>query len=962
MAGKCILIVEDEPVSEQVTRSTLTGLGYTVPAAAASGEEAIRLAGEARPDLVLMDIYLQGKMDGIAAADEIRKSFDIPIIFLTAESSEDVTAQARNSSSYGYLIKPVETKELHSAIDTALHHHQMTRELKTAQRALEEQKTFLAQVVDISPNPIFVRDREGHYVLANQAAAASLSVTVAELVGKTEVEFNASSEQAEKLLAEDREVMDSLKEKFIPEEQTLYPDGSNRWIQAVKRPIIGPDGSADQILVTLVDISARKEYQAALLQQHHTLNARVKELKCLYRLSRALENIGFLDEKFFLSILEIIPPAWQFPEITAAKIIYENQEYTTDNFSSTSWMIASNIVVFGESLGTIMVSYLAERPSETFGPFLKEEQTLLNEIVERVGKTIERHRIEAAERQQRALAEAINDTSAALSSTLNLNEVLARISENVGRIVPNDAANIWLLQKQSGVDTVVHGAGDGEVALDIVSGMAVSEIPAYRQMMETGRGMAIADTRKSSKWLSFPESDWVRSFVSTPIYVKEVLVGFLNLDSATPGFYNDTHVRRLRGITHQAAIAIENARLFEESQQYLAESETLRQAGAAVAASMKLDETLDRILEQLNQVIPCDSTSVLLVDGNDVEIVRGRGYPDSYKVIGKRFSLKEETPDALIYTTRKPVNSGDVHADYPGKFTLPNSKKFISWLGVPLIIKGEVTGIVTLHSLQKDFFTPEHTRLASSFANQVAIAIENNRLFQELWDGRRRLQALTRQLLSLQEAEKKHTARELHDEVGQSLTALKLNLQAMQYQVTEAAVHTQLNDSIGIVDRALAQVRGLLLDLRPTLLDDLGLTSALRSHLDRTMQRTGIAIHFESDAFSERLPTEIETICYRVVQEALTNISKHASADQVTVTLRRLESELQFSIQDDGVGFHVAAARERGAQGKSLGLISMEERVLLGGGRIEIESSPSAGTKITAWLPLPPISADSLEG
>lgn len=803
MAGESILIVEDEPISEQVTRSALIRLGYTVPAAAASGEEAIRMVGEMQPALVLMDIYLQGKMDGITAAEKIHQHFDIPIIYLTAESREDVAARARRSSSYGYLIKPVGEKELHSAIETALHSHRVAGELKTAQRALEEQKTFLAQVIDISPNAVFVRDRAGRYVLANQAAAHSIGCTVSELIGKSEIDFSINSQQTERLLAEDQQVMDSLKELLIPEEQIRFPDGSLRWIQTTKRPITGLDGRADHVLVTLVDISGRKVAQAAQHQQHQILNARVKELKCLYRLSRVLENPAFLNEKFFLSILEIIPTAWQFPEICGVKIIYEDREFITDNFMTTPWELASNITMFGEQIGSITVSYLEDKTQGNSTPFLNEEQTLLNEIAERVGKKIERQRIETAEREQRALAEAINDISAALNSTLNQDEVLERILAFVGRVVPNDAANIWLLGDQSQVVAVVCGAGQGEIASKIVPGLVLSEIPRYRQMIETSQGLFIAHVSDSPEWVDFPVPDWTRfkSYVGMPIYAKEHLVGILNLDSVTPGYFNETHVRKLSVFAHQAAIAIENARLFEK----------------------------------------------------------------------------------------------------------------------------------------------------------------NNHLYQEVWEGRRRLQALSRQLLSLQEAEKKHTARELHDEIGQSLTAIKLNLQAIQYQGANPALHTQLNDSINIVDRALAQVRGLLLDLRPTLLDDLGLIAALRSHIDRYIQRGDLNIRFEAGPFPERLPTDIETICYRVVQEALTNISKHARADQVTVELCHQESWLRFSIQDDGAGFDVAAARERAAQGKSLGLISMEERVLLGEGRIEIESSPSAGTKITAWLPLPPPSMTPIE-
>ncbi|MCI0390918.1 MAG: PAS domain S-box protein [Acidobacteria bacterium] len=215
-----------------------------------------------------------------------------------------------------------------------------------------------------------------------------------------------------------------------------------------------------------------------------------------------------------------------------------------------------------------------------------------------------------------------------------------------------------------------------------------------------------------------------------------------------------------------------------------------------------------------------------------------------------------------------------------------------------------------------------------------------------------RLQTLSHRLLEAQETERRSIARELHDEIGQALTSVKISLQTMQRLPELSVGAPYLEDNISIVELALEQVRDLSLDLRPSLLDDLGLAPALRWYLDRQAQRAGLAAQFVADPWETRLPADIETACFRVAQEAITNIMRHAQASQVQVELRRSGAELQLIIRDDGVGFDVRGAQARAVGGASFGLQGMEERVRLVAGQIEIESTPGRGTRIRAKFPL----------
>jgi PAS domain S-box-containing protein len=203
---------------------------------------------------------------------------------------------------------------------------------------------------------------------------------------------------------------------------------------------------------------------------------------------------------------------------------------------------------------------------------------------------------------------------------------------------------------------------------------------------------------------------------------------------------------------------------------------------------------------------------------------------------------------------------------------------------------------------------------------------------RQLQIAHQRLRALSRQLIETQEAERRRIARELHDEIGQSLTVAKINLQVAR-QAAGASPPRQIDETISILDTTLGQVRDLSLRLRPAMLDDLGLVSAIRWHVDTQANRAGFTARIDADPLETRLPPEIEITCFRILQEAITNVIRHAHANTVTVELRDEPDGLRLSIRDDGDGFDVATARQRAVSGSSMGLLSMEERATLAGGR-----------------------------
>lgn len=216
----------------------------------------------------------------------------------------------------------------------------------------------------------------------------------------------------------------------------------------------------------------------------------------------------------------------------------------------------------------------------------------------------------------------------------------------------------------------------------------------------------------------------------------------------------------------------------------------------------------------------------------------------------------------------------------------------------------------------------------------------------------RKLQVLSRRLVEAQETERRNIARELHDEIGQALTVMQLNLQEMLQAPGADGLKPRLNENLKQVERVLEQVQDISLDLRPSMLDDLGLEPALMWLTKRQAKVAGLKSEVRADPLEHRLDTVIETECFRIAQEALTNVVRHAHAQTVKVELRTHKGQLHLRVRDDGIGFAVAAAREKAVLGASLGLLSMQERAVLGGGGLEFTSGPNQGTEVHAWFPL----------
>jgi signal transduction histidine kinase len=271
----------------------------------------------------------------------------------------------------------------------------------------------------------------------------------------------------------------------------------------------------------------------------------------------------------------------------------------------------------------------------------------------------------------------------------------------------------------------------------------------------------------------------------------------------------------------------------------------------------------------------------------------------------------------------------------------------------PLTVGGEVRGLLAVTG---GGLTEADAPAITGFANQAAIALENARLLDQITQHERELRELSTRLIKAQEEERGRISRELHDEVGQALTAMSINVAEIGKRLPpeiEPAVKRRLAETGALVEQTSEQISALALDLRPSLLDDLGLVSALRWYVSRYTERLGIRVQVETVDLEERLDPEVETAMYRVVQEALTNVARHAGATHVRLCLERKAFSVVATIEDNGRGFDTEELASRQAPERGAGLLGMRERVTLLGGSLRVESVLRDGTELSVEIPLP---------
>jgi signal transduction histidine kinase len=391
---------------------------------------------------------------------------------------------------------------------------------------------------------------------------------------------------------------------------------------------------------------------------------------------------------------------------------------------------------------------------------------------------------------------------------------------------------------------------------------------------------------------------------------------------------------------------------YEAEQRARHVADALREATVALTRSLDRETVLTTLLDRLRRMVPCDRASVMLVE--EASRVSVRAVFDGDHVVPLTPEVRSELDPAdhpivhRILTTGTAVLIPDVRA-HP-EWSLPTDRSSeASWMGVPLFARGDVAGLFSLSKREPGYFNDEHVRLAESMSSQASVAVENAVLFEQMQASTVRLQSLSRRLVEVQESERRHIARELHDEAGQALVSLRYGLRLLEREIDEGeSVTERVAELVQRIDAVIDGLHRLAADLRPASLDHLGLEAALRQYSRSAGSKLGLTVRFKARGFkSERLPAAVETALYRVVQEAMTNVVRHARATRVDVLVERRDDRVMVMVEDDGVGFEP----DRVQRGDHFGLLGLRERAEALGGTLTVESAPGAGTTVVVEVP-----------
>jgi PAS domain S-box-containing protein len=575
-------------------------------------------------------------------------------------------------------------------------------------------------------------------VFVNPAFSAMTGYSAEEMVGKSPIVLQGPKTDPGLV----QQSIEALKagQAFRGEFINYRKDGSEITVEWYINPVRNIDGQITHFLSIQRDVTERNRIQMLLRESEERFRRMADAApvmiwtsdlnkKTTYVNKRWLEYAGkTLEQQLGFGWLEIIHPDDR-PRLM--------ETYETGFNSRTTYHIEYRVRRHDGSYGWLLDTGTPRFDADgTFAGYIGS----CVDITELKQAQDAQRATEAAERDQRVLAEALRDSAAALNSTLNTNEVLDRILEQVARVLPvSDSITVMLIENDEARVVRFKGhyseSGLGESIWKVR--FPVNETANLRHMIETRKPFIVYDSHVVDFWRAdLPEASWIRSYVGAPIFIEDEIIGFLNLDSAVPNTFTSIHAERLQAFANQAGTAFQNARLFEAVSREREVSEALRETAAALSSTLDLDKVLDGILDQIGRVLPpADAISVTLIENGISRMVRFRGfYEDAAQaevVTRLRFPVETTANYRLMFETAQPVIIDDTSA-YDGWVGMDEYAWIRSNLGAPIVSEGQVIGFVIMDSAKLRAFTQRDAQRLQVFANQAGVAIQNARLYDSI--------------------------------------------------------------------------------------------------------------------------------------------------------------------------------------------------------------------------------------
>jgi PAS domain S-box-containing protein len=725
MGATHILIVDDNMLLRRMTVITLTGAGYRVTEAT-TGAEALRLARELQPELVLLDVGLPD-LDGREVCRRLKADAATAALFVVLFSSTNIStldqATGLEHGADGYITRPISNRELLARV-------QATLRLQQAEAALREANARLRVITEntyawefwIGP------DEEFRYC----------SPSCEQLTGYTAAEFIARPNLVREIVhPDDLPTWDAHEcrvaatgEAGEAEFRIVRPDGSVRWLAHACYPVHTADGQPWGRRGSSRDITARREIE----QQRQFASVTLRESEAQFRvLAETVASAIFIYQGEFI----------RYVNPTAEHLTgYPPQELVGMRFWEIAHPLDRDLVrerglarQHGEAAPAhyrfrILTKTGALRWVDfTAGRIQYQGQAAGLGTAYDITELVD---AQEAEREQRVLAEALRDTAAALAGPLGFAAMLDRVLEVVGRVMQHDAANFLLIEDRISRIAAHHGyAGRSDEAELLTVRLPVTTTTNLQQMVEIGRPMAISDTHIDPAWVDVPATRWVRSHAAAPIRVKGNCIGFLSLDSATPGFFTQEKADHLQAFADQAGMALENAQLLDETRRRADELAALHEITASLAGQTDLNALLESIVGYVRRLLHATGAHGYLYDParGDLELVVASGV-DAHR--GSRLALGEGMA-GKVAEERKPLVIDD-YRHWPGRASQFDALDIAAVVQTPLLYGGELVGVLSATEVHPSDrrFTGDDMRLLNLLAGHAAAAVRNAQLLQAM--------------------------------------------------------------------------------------------------------------------------------------------------------------------------------------------------------------------------------------
>ncbi len=571
------------------------------------------------------------------------------------------------------------------------------------------------------------------------------------------------------------------------------------------------------------------------------------------------------------------------------------------------------------------------------------------------------------------IAPLLEQIAAVASKSLPLSETLAGLTEVLARFIAVDGCTI--LRWDRDLDKIVVLADYVSPLVDtpfanvthVDAAYPLDHFPATARILQEHTPLIVyaADPHTDEAEKNLLEAFQWAGVLIVPMLCQDQAIGLVKLAVAGPQArqFAPEEVAFCQTLANQIALAIQNRQLLEEAEEGPLHAEALQVIGRALAAELDHHRIVRDVADFAYRLVGAQFVCVATPDEEEtfqVVATAGRSNKDESAIHSSDLPawLIRHSPLAEAVEHKRPIIVDRVNDNPPLALWQEEAlnRGWRALVAVPLLAHNRLVGVLAASAYYSNFFGPNEVAILMSLASQAAVAIQNARLFAQLEANRQELQEVSLRLVNAQEEERRRISRELHDELGQALTALKINLDVARRVLPENTppkLRQSVHEAGSLAMQTLEAARSLSLELHPAILDDLGLVSALRWEIDRYEQRTGQSVNFSADVRENlALQPELEITIYRIITEALTNIARHAQASDIYVSLQVTDTQVELEVKDNGIGFDVENLLKSPAERRGLGLVSMRERAGLLAGELKVTSEPGQGTRVRAEFPI----------